>query len=439
MINAFQNSVLGMNAQATKLTAISNNIANVSTVGFKRADVQFESLVLGNAVVNSTALAGVRANTRLQISEAGQLHSTGNSTDIGIDGGGFMVVNTKADDSGAFLATRAGSFRVDANGNLVNTGGYYLQGVPTDATGAMIGSDGTSFAGLQTVNISNVSVLASPTSQMTYWANLPAGQTAPGAAATVQTSSMDYVDQLGGAETLHFSFTPTAPAAGATAATNSWTLAITDSAAASGTAPIATVDLTFNGSGPNAGQLATATVNAAASGAGAAYDATTGLLTLPAAGGGQTIALNIGIPNTASGLMQLDAEFSPTRMDKDGSAAGRLESVNVTADGKVMATFNNGQSRPIYQLRMATVANPDAMVPTHGDAFQFAVPAGTPLLQNPGEGRAGSTFAASLESSNVDLNTELTSLIETQRAYSSNATVVRTADEMMQETNNLKR
>lgn len=430
-INAFRTSVLGMNAQSTKLAAISNNIANASTVGFKRADTQFEALVLGSATTSTSALAGTRAITRFEIGRSGQLQSTGTATDIAVDGNGFFVVNEQADDTGTFLATRAGSFRPDANGNLVNTGGLYLQGVPTDATGVMIGSDGTTMSGLETVNISGVSIAAEPTTKMSFWANLPAGQTVEGAAGTPQSSSMDYWDQLGGGQSLRFLFTPhVADAAAAPPVpANTWNLTVTDSA--SGTTPLANLELAFSGSGDTAGRLATVT--------GTGYDPASGLLTLAAGAGVQPIAVNIGSPGAATGMTQMNADFAPTRMTSDGSAPGSVQDVTIAGDGKVIASFSNGQARPIYQLRLATVPNPDGLTPTRGDAFEFSRDAGAILLQDPGAGAAGRTIGGSLEQSNVDMNLELTSLIETQRAYSSNATVVRTADEMLQEVNNLKR
>jgi flagellar hook protein FlgE len=430
-INAFRTGVLGMNAQATKLAAISNNIANSSTVGFKRADTQFESLVLGTATTSTSALAGVTAVTRFEIARSGQLQSTGTATDIAVDGSGFFVVNERSDDSGTYLATRAGSFRVDADGNLVNTAGYYLQGVPTDATGVMVDSDGTTLDGLQTVNVTGVAISAEPTTEMTFWANLPATETAEGASGASQSTSMDYYDQLGVGQSLRFTFTPNVadPAATPAVPANTWNLQITDTG--SGGAAIASLDLAFNGSGDDAGRLSAVT--------GTGYDAATGLLTLGAGNGVQQIAVNIGRPGDASGLTQLASDFAPTRMVRDGSAPGTVQDVTVSSDGKVMASFSNGQSRPIYQLRLATVPNPDGLTPTRGDAYEFSRQAGAILLQDPGQGSAGVTVGGSLESSNVDMNLELTSLIETQRAYSSNATVVRTADEMLQEVNSLKR
>src|ERR1700752_2078559 len=123
------NSALsGLNAQATDLNNISNNVANASTVGYKEADTDFDSIVLSGVGSASPNLAGVTASTKMDISTAGQLQTTGVGTDLAISGNGFMVVNTQANSAnGSYLLTQAGSFRPDAQGNLVNAAGYYLQ------------------------------------------------------------------------------------------------------------------------------------------------------------------------------------------------------------------------------------------------------------------------------------------------------------------------
>lgn len=462
-LDALRTSVSGMNAQSQKLSGISNNIANSSTVGYKRVDTQFESLVLEGSATSKAVMAGTSAKDRVQISKAGQVQTTSSATDVAVNGDGYMVVNENANSTGKYLATRAGSFRPDANGNLVNTAGYYLQGVPVDATGAAVAGLGTNLDSLKTVNINNVAVASAPTTKMTMWSNLQADQTA--ASATVPTpslSSVDYYDALGAAQTLTYQFTPTQPTAPATAATNQWTMKIFDSATtAAGTLAspavatdplhlVATVALTFDNTtvaaaaGPPAVPAKVAGTLSAASvptvtGTGVSYNATTGLLTIPAVGGKQSISVNIGAPNSTSGITQMQGAYTETKIEKDGSAFGLLQGVGVQSDGLVMATFSNGKSRPIYQLKLATMPSPDQMTPVHGDAYIMSPGAGSVRLLNPGSGSAGTTTGNSLEASNVDMGTELTNLIETQRAYSSNATVIQTADQMLQTANDLKR
>jgi flagellar hook protein FlgE len=465
-INALRTSVSGLNAQATKLSGISNNIANSSTVGYKRVDTQFESLVLEGSSNGASALAGTSAHNRVEISKLGQVQSTGIDTDIAVNGSGFLVVNDSAGSTGKYLATRSGSFRSDANGNLVNAGGYYLQGVKLGADGLPLGNVGdNNVDSLTTVNVNDISVASAPTTSMTFWANLPSGQTAfkdgPPQDANTNISSVDYYDALGATQTLTYRFIPqTATAAGAPS-TDKWLVQVFDSATGNPTLPatddtrmVGQVEIQFFGAkeGPNkAGTIDSITDAASApnitgsyggntstlTGTKGTYDANLGTLTMQL--GSMKLPVKIGVPGSASGLTQLSGNYVPTKVEKDGSAFGMLERVSIEDDGKVVATFSNGQSRPIYQLKLAVFPNADGLNPVSGDAYEMSRAAGAVRLLTAGEGSAGTTSGGALESSNVDIGTELTNLIETQRAYSSNASVVRTADQMLEEATNLKR
>jgi flagellar hook protein FlgE len=103
------------------------------------------------------------------------------------------------------------------------------------------------------------------------------------------------------------------------------------------------------------------------------------------------------------------------------------------------AVFTNGQRQPIYRIPLVDVVNPDGLSPVNGNAFRLSRESGPMYLWDAGDGPVGKTVGYSLELSTTDVAKELTNLIETQRAYSSNAKVIQTADEMLQETTNLKR
>ena len=228
-INTAINSALsGMNAEATDLSTIASNVANSSTVGYKATNTDFESMVLGSGN-NGAAAGGVQATTWTDVSSAGQIDSTGVSTDLAINGSGFFVVNTAANGSvGNYLLTQAGSFRPDANGNLVNAAGYYLQGQPIPATG-VAGSVPQNMADLSTVNIANLTAAATPTTAMTYAVNLPSNDTAYSATPPAPSSSTaQYYDALGNQQTLTFDFTPTTAATANAAPTDTWTMNIYD-------------------------------------------------------------------------------------------------------------------------------------------------------------------------------------------------------------------
>lgn len=465
-INALRTSVSGLNAQATKLSGISNNIANSSTIGYKRVDTQFESLVLEGSSSGGSALAGTSAQNRVEISKVGQVQDTGIDTDIAVNGNGFLVVNESSGSTGKYLATRAGSFRSDANGNLVNAGGYFLQGVKLGADGLPIGNVGdNNVDSLTTVNVNNISVASAPTTTMTFWANLPADQTAYTATPqglNTNISSVDYYDALGKTQTLTYRFIPQTAAAAGDPDTNKWLMQVFDSATGSDPTKPATdesrlvgqsvVEFWNAGAGANkAGTIKTvidadpaATVTGVYSGYTPTANATKGLYdpllgTMTLQLGSMKLPIKMGVPDSASGMTQLSGQYVATKIEKDGSAFGMLERVSVEDSGKVIATFSNGQSRAIYQLKLAIFPNADGLNPVSGDAYEMSRAAGAVRLLSAGEGAAGTTAGRALESSNVDIGTELTNLIETQRAYSSNASVVRTADQMLEEATNLKR
>ncbi|EFH13727.1 flagellar hook protein FlgE [Teichococcus cervicalis] len=503
-INALRTSTSGLNAQAVKLSGISNNIANSSTVGYKRVDTQFESLVLEGSSSGSYALAGVTPRNRVEISKVGQVQRTGVDTDIAVSGNGFLVVNENSDSTGKYLATRAGSFRPDAFGNLVNSAGFYLQGVKLGADGLPVGNLGdNNVDSLSTVNVNNISVASAPTTEMRTWFNLPknsTGYASPPPPADSFVSSIDYYDPTGGTQTLTYRFTPVLPEQDGAPDTSSWTLEIFDSASGDlastnlydTTKRVAALGLQFWSNGTSAGTLA-AVWDATAQAAGAAqvapgftapvgsapllsgvpnpatyganastpatnygtpdnlaaanvlgtYDAVKGTLTVRVGvqGGfaGTELPITIGTFSNFEGITQLTGNYLPTKIEKNGSAFGLLERVSVADDGQVIATFSNGKSRPIYALKLAVFPNANGLNPVSGDAYEMSLAAGAVRLIDPGTGAAGTTNGGALESSNVDIGTELTNLIETQRAYSSNATVVRTADQMLEEATNLKR
>jgi flagellar hook protein FlgE len=431
IFSAIGSALSGLTAQAANLSTISNNISNASTVGYKQAETEFESMVDGGA--SATALGGVATSTRMDISTAGQLQSTGVSTDIAISGQGFMVVNTNATSAnGSYLLTRAGSFRPDASGNLVNAAGYYLQGQQLNLSGVPVQS-ASALGSLTTVNVSNLSDTGSETTAMTFTANLPSTDTAYAATAPAAvSSSMTYYDGLGSAQSLQFQFTPTVPAASGSPNSNTWTMNIFDSASTTPTTPIGTATLVFNSTGANAGTLASVTP---VGGVGA-YDATAGTFTVTTSGG-QNLPITIGAVNSPGGITQFDGDYQTTKMLQNGAPFGVLQGVSIGNDGIVSASFSNGTTRPIYQVDLVKVPNPDGLTPVSGDAFNMSLEAGVPQIITPGQGGVGTLDAGSLEGSNVDITSQLTNMIQTQRAYSSNAMVVQTANQMLDTINHL--
>jgi flagellar hook protein FlgE len=187
LYGALFGGVSGLRAQSSQIGAISDNIANVNTIGYKQARAAFQSLVVNTSSNVSFQTGGVRSTTIYEVSRQGLLASTDSSTDIAISGGGFFTVRRTAeviagDTSSLPLFTRAGSFRQDELGNFVNTQGFFLQGWPLDRNGRLPGEPGnlnttafTNFDSLETVNIEAASGIANATTTIELGANLDAG------------------------------------------------------------------------------------------------------------------------------------------------------------------------------------------------------------------------------------------------------------------------
>ncbi|MFE0755392.1 flagellar hook protein FlgE [Inquilinus sp. NPDC058860] len=428
--SAMQAGVMGLFSQSARMSSISDNIANSGTVGYKRASVDFSTLVTPSAG-GSYAAGGVSANARLQISKQGIINPGSSTTDLAISGRGFfLVTNSVTGGATAKTAlTRAGSFLPDENGNLRNTAGYYLLGWPAKADGTIgpVDQDGT--GSLQVVNVNTMTAAGQPTTTMGFSGNLPADQTGPDAPTVPFKTSAEFFSPLGASDRLFLEWQPSTTR-------NQWTLTVAD---ASGN-KFGSVDVTFNDSGPNAGQPASWS-NATAGGFGGfSFDTATGqaVLSVPNGSTPQQVTLSLGAPNTAGGVVQFAGTYNP-KISKDGAAVGRLSRVEADESGKLIGIFDNGARRTLYQIPIADVANPDGLNPEDGNVYTISRESGAMRLWGAGTGPVGSVAGGSLESSNVDLAEELTQLIQTQRAYSSNAKIVQTADEMLNETTQLKR
>lgn len=425
--------VAGLAANATRLATISDNIANSGTYGYKRAAADFESYVITHSRgAGLYSAGGVRAMTSRLIDEHGALVPTSNPLDIAIAGRGMLPVTPAVTLGGAsgnrqLLMTTTGSFKPDANGILRTDSGLVLLGWPADAAGNVPTQPRDTIAGLQPVVINPNQSAGDPTTTMQLGVNLPATETEAGRAGAALPISVEYFGNLGTSETLDISFVPTVPAAGSS---NSWTMQIRDSA--QGGAVIGEYALTFDASRGMGGTLAAVSVVA-----GGAYDAAQGTLALNVAGGPLTMKIGkLGDPN---GLTQLSDSFAPTSITKDGSPVGNLKAVEIDGNGYLTATYDTGFNRRLYQVPLVDVPNPNGLVALDNQTFRISPESGSFFLWNAGDGPTGAVVGYAREGSTTDVASELTSLIQTQRAYSSNAKVIQTVDEMLQETTNIKR
>ena len=432
MSSSLNAGVMGLNVNATRLATISDNVANASTYGFKRTEANFSSLVLQQRR-NAFAAGGVRVDTTTLVTERGSLVSTGSSTDMAVAGRGLLPVTTAGglDEGGegrSLLLTATGDFAPDQDGFLRSSGGLYLLGWPTDAAGDVGGVSRRTGTDLVPVNINVGQFSAEPTTRMELGVNLPARDTEAGGAGDPYTLPLEYFDNLGKLQQATATFTPDVPGTGAS---NAWTVTITDDATQP-PATVATLDVTFDDTAANGGTIASVTA-----GGGAAYDPATGLVSLTLSSG--PVEIGIGRPGDADGLTQLSASFSPYSVTKNGAPVGDLSRVEIDSFGSLQAIYDTGFRRTLYRVPVGDVPNLNGLQAAGSQAFSVGQDSGDLYLWDAGDGPVGETVGYALMESTTDIGTEMTDLIKTQRAYASNAKIIQTVDEMLQETTNIIR
>ncbi|WP_170343156.1 flagellar hook protein FlgE [Ruegeria arenilitoris] len=421
--------VASLKANANRLATISDNIANSSTYGYKRVETDFHSMVTSGQG-GSYSAGGVRTTSQRLIDQRGSLVTTNNSTDLAVRGRGMLPVRPSSQigtDSNEMLLTTTGSFRTNAEGYLVTESGLVLLGWPANADGSIPNVSRDTPAALQPVQLSVNQLSGSPTTAMNLRMNLPATATDAGAPGDTQPLSVEYFDNLGKPENVDIELVPTVPAAGSS---NEWTMILRDSA--SGGAVIGEYTLTFTDSRTAGGTLASVTTVS-----GGTYDPTTGSFVVNVAGG--PMEVNIGLIGDSDGITQLSDTFAPVSITRDGSAVGTMSSVQVDENGYVYALYDTGVTRRMYQIPLADVPNPNGLTALDSQTYAPSRDSGTYFLWDAGEGPTGELISFAREESTTDVATELTSMIQTQRAYSSSAKVIQTVDEMLQETTNIKR
>ncbi|VAW03481.1 Flagellar hook protein FlgE [hydrothermal vent metagenome] len=424
--------VMGLSVNATKLGTISNNIANSQTFGYKRADTEFADMVLAQTRGNFAA-GGVRAITFREAGAQGALITTSNSMDISISGRGMLPVtdvsglSTAASDRPMML-TSTGSFSTDDSGFLRTLSGLHLLGWPADTAGNVGAQPRDSVAGLEPVRVNLNQFAASPTSNIQLGLNLPASETQNGASGAALNLPIEYFDSLGRSQTLNMVFTPVVPATGAS---NEWNVDIFDNAG-DPLVPVGTFNVTFDASATGGGSVATVTPAG-----GATYNAGTGAVSVAVASG--AIDIVVGSAGQTSPLTQLSASFAPLAISKDGAPIGNLNSLEIDESGFLQAIFDTGFRRTIYQIPIANVPNFKGLNAEGNQAFSVSQESGDFFLWDAGDGPVGTTIGFSLTESTTDIANELTDLIQTQRAYSSNAKIIQTVDEILQETTDIIR
>ncbi|MCO6384791.1 MAG: flagellar hook-basal body complex protein [Vannielia sp.] len=425
-------SVAGLAANASRLATISDNIANSATNGYKRSVADFHAMVVSSG--NGTYSAGgVRITTTRIIDQPGALQSTENATDLAVRGRGFLPVtsaaslNSLAGEKPMYLAS-TGSFRTNADGYLVTATGLVLMGWPADSDGTVPTFPRDTSEGLEPIQINVNQFAGEPTTAMSLGMNLPATETDSDASGDPLDLSIEYFDNLGKSESLNITFTPEIPAIGSS---NTWTMVIADSASEG--AIVGEYELIFDDSRGSGGTIQTVNLI----GTGGAYNGADGTITIDVAGG--PLVMEIGALGSGNLMTQLSDSFAPTSISKDGSPVGNMVSIEIDANGFIHANFDIGSTKTIYQIPLVHLPNPHGLIALDNQTYQTSNASGSFFLWDAADGPTGDILSYALEESATDVAGELTNLIQTQRAYSSNAKVIQTVDEMLQETTNIKR
>ncbi|APR30355.1 MULTISPECIES: flagellar hook protein FlgE [Citrobacter] len=393
---SYEIAATGLNAVNEQLDGISNNIANSGTVGYKSMTTQFSAMYAGTQAMGVSV-----AGSAQSISTGGSMVSTGNALDLAINDDGFFVM---CDSAGNISYTRAGSFVTDKNGYIVNASGDYLQGYPVDDSGTL--QTGT----VTDIQIKTGNIPAQATDSMTFTANFDASDEAidrasvPFDANNSDTYTDSYTttvyDSLGNEHSVSQYFTKTGD--------NTWEVQYTfDGEAQSGVPP---TTLTFD---PNTGKLT---------------DPTTP----------QTItfttdeAAPISMTIDYSDCTQYGSDFSVTTNSATGYASATQNGVQVDDDGKVYATYSNGERMLQGQVVLATFPDENGLEAVSGTAWVQTGESGTPLIGTPGSGSCGTLSSGMLESSNVDITNELVNLMTAQRNYQANTKVISTSTQLDQ-------
>lgn len=429
--SALQTGVSGLRANSKAVGGISENIANSNTVGYRRGFAHMVTTTASGGF--GEGVLSVAAVDQVDISTAGGLISTNSPTDMAIGGNGFFAVSLSPNEKVPtnYMLTRAGSFLPDKDGNLKNAAGYFLAGYPVGVDGTVGSVDRSSFQQMETVNIGNLNISADVTTTVESFGNLPSQDTGLALAGAPFSSSSEIFTALGESQRLSFTWTPTTT-------TNMWDIAVSDH---EGTA-LGGMTLEFSDSGSQAGApLAYSNVTSAAVAPSAfAFDIATGKASVTLNNGvvPQEIEINFGAPGTFEGVTQFAGDYS-IAFDRDGSSVGELVRSEIAEDGTLYGIFDNGLRRAIYEIPVAIVANPNGLVEVKGNAYRLSGETGSFSALRANSSVVGSVNAGALEASNVDIAQEMTDLIKAQRAFSTNAKIITTVDDMMDETTRLKR
>jgi len=437
---ALSAGVSGMTTFTEGIDVISNNITNVNTTGFKETRNRFSTLVTETESVSDFSPGGVTNRAQTLVSEQGLLQSTGSPTDLGIDGDGFFVTKSGAQaesNRGNIEFTRAGNFTPNDKGFLQNTSGNFLMGFPMDSQGNITTNIGD-VDKMEPINVSGLTGTAEATSEVGLRMNLrsslepetvSSGELADGTKEPDFAQTIEIFDAQGGSHPL--------TVAAAKTEENTFRVEIfsqdPDAINQAQNGVVLSGKAKFNDDGsiasfepdtPSGSEITPSDGDPVAPQADVDFNNGAGT---------ETVSFDLGNAGQNNGLTQFDSASTLISSSVDGAVFGNVIATEVSEDGVVTARFDNGLSRDVFQLPVATFPNPDGLTRLQGNNFGPSNQSGDQSIVLPGEGGAGTIAPSTLEDSTVDLSEEFANLIETQRGFSASARVVSTSDEVLEE------
>jgi flagellar hook protein FlgE len=429
---SFYTSLSGLKGAQSDLSVISNNIANVGSIGFKKSRAEFGDLISASPLQSGTVAGqGTRLKDISQQFTQGGFQTSDRALDLAISGQGFFV--TKSGSGAQMSFTRNGAFSLDGDRYLVDSNGNYVQVLPVDSSGVLSATGISSATNLQIPQTAG-SPAATSAMQLAVTvpsnADLPANRAAynsanPYAFDRFDSNSYNYststtvYDAAGNPQqaTLYYVRT-SVPNTSATppVTTSTWDahLFIGDqeaSANGSTTPPAVPLQLTFDSNG-----LLTSP------------SGTTNFSSVLPSGSGAPIA--IGLTYDAANTRQQASTFTPGTITQNGKAAGQLTNISVDSNGLVSATFSDGSTKKLGAVMIANFPNTNGLRQLGDSQWGQSGLSGEPIISQAGSGSAGTIQSGALEEANVDITEELVSLISAQRNFSANAKAIETANNM---------
>jgi len=419
---SFNTALSGLNAAQSDLNVTSNNIANVSTTGFKFSRAEFGDIFATSTLGSSKTAIGngvILSNVAQQFNQ-GNLEFTSNTLDLAVSGQGFFVLEPSQNNENLSF-TRAGEFGVDANGFVVNSSGARLQVFPTNPDGTVTA---TALSSTQPLQIPQSAGSPTMTTEIEVGVNLPANASGldvnlfdPLSPTTFSASTSSTIfDSLGESHIATMYYVKDA------ATPNTW-------------AAYYYVDgnpVDIAGGTPGAGGQLYHTVEFDAAGS---FQQTNPAAPTSAALGftnGSNAAQTITFDYANNSPTQFASPFTVNTLDQNGATIGRLAGIEISETGTVRANFTNGQSNSIGKIALVRFANPQGLSQLGNNAWSDTIDSGQPLAGEALTSSFGQIRSGALETSNVDLTSELVNLITAQRNFQANARTIETNNQVTQ-------